>query len=242
MTAHQGKKKSGGFLRIATDQGTVSSTGKPVAGTNKDKGSSTRSLEEETKNTTRQHARTRPSLHSELQSQSSRSICLVHLRRLLGVSGAARQSCRSSASPLLWLCATPHSPSVLCMSLPARTESVPVTFSLLRCSNSPARARFTPDACTSVNTKLMRRKEKEISSSLGVEQVAVARTNSLEQPSHFSAVQCRVPEEQPNLALWTGGRTSHMDRRHVSSTTAQCLLTSSVHATTCVSQSRFSVS
>ena len=45
---------------------------------------------------------------------------------------AARQSCHNSASPLLWLCATQHSLSVLCILLPARTGSVPVTFSLFR--------------------------------------------------------------------------------------------------------------
>ena len=77
---------------------------------------------------------------SELQSQSSQSICLVHLRRPLGVLEltAAHLRCHNGASPLLLVCATQLSLSVLCILLPVSTESVPITFSLLGCSNSLA--------------------------------------------------------------------------------------------------------
>ena len=81
----------------------------------------------------------RISLYSELQSQSSRSVCLVHLRRPLGVYGTdcSQLALSQLRAPLLWLCATQHSSSVLCILPPARTENVPFTFSLFGCSTSP---------------------------------------------------------------------------------------------------------
>ena len=58
-----------------------------------------------------------------------------------------RSSSQKRFAPSLVVRHSTHSLFILCILLPARTGSLLVTFSLLGCSNSPARARFTPAAC-----------------------------------------------------------------------------------------------
>ena len=88
-----------------------------------------------------------PSLHCEVQRQSSRSLRLVHLRVLLSMSGTDWSSLGVSQERIAPSLFVRHSTFFLSFVhvFPARSGSVPDTFSLLECSNSSARLRSFPE-------------------------------------------------------------------------------------------------